>query len=74
MEYIIDTCLRASIQFNDVLHGFRSGRGTGAANMELKLSQELAIVDQDPLFLVFLNLRKAYNTVDRSRLIMTLED
>ena len=74
MEYIINTCLRASIQFNDVLHGFRVGRGTGAANMELKLSQELAIVDQDPLFLVFLNLRKAYNTVDRSRLIMTLED
>ena len=42
--------------------------------MELKLSQELAIFDQDPLFLFFLNLRKAYNTVDRSRLIMTLED
>ena len=44
---------------NDVLHGFRSRRGTGTAIMELKLYQELASIDQDPIFLIFLDLRKA---------------
>ena len=33
--------------------------------MELKLAQDLSRVYQDPLFLVFLDLRKAYDTVDR---------
>ena len=43
------------------------------AIMELKISQELASIDQVPLFLVFLELRKAYNTVDQERLLIKLE-
>ena len=39
MEAIIDTRLQASIQFHDVLHGLRAGRGIRAATMELKLAQ-----------------------------------
>ena len=42
--------------------------------MEIKLSQELAYVDQDPLSLVFLSLRKAYDTVDHGRIIRALEE
>ena len=42
VEALIYTRLIASIQFHDVLHGFRSGRGTGMDIMELKLAQELA--------------------------------
>ena len=45
---------------HDVLHGFRAGKGTGTAIMELKLAQELDNIDQDLLFLIFLDLRKAY--------------
>ena len=41
--------------------------------MELKIAQEIASIDQDPLFLVFLDLRKAYDIVDREHLIITLE-
>ena len=41
--------------------------------MEFKLVQELASVDQDPLFLIFLDLQKAYDTVDLGRLLVTLE-
>ena len=41
--------------------------------MELKLTQYISRVDQYPLFLVFLDLRKSYDTVDRSRLIRNLE-
>ena len=73
VEALIYTCLHASLQFHDALHGFRAGQGTGTAIMELKLVQELAIVDQDPFLLIFLDLRKAYGTVDRVLLILTFE-
>ena len=40
--------------------------------MELKLAQELASVDQDPLLLVLLDLRKAYGNLYRGGLLQTL--
>ena len=73
VEALIDTRLCTSLHMHDVLHGFRAGRGTGTAIMELKLNQDLASIDQEPLFLVFLDLWKAYNTVDRDLLLITLE-
>ena len=73
VEAMFDTRLHARLQMHDFLHGFRAGRGMGAAIMELKLAQELISIDQDPLFLVFLYLRKAYDTVDRECLLITLE-
>ena len=73
MEEIIDNRLRASVLLHDVLHGFRAGRGTGTAILELNLVQELARVDQDPLFLVFLDLCKAYSMVDHGHLLVKLE-
>ena len=63
VEAIIDTRLREIFRLHNVLHGFHTGRGMGAAKLELILTQELTIVDQDPLFLVFLDLRKVYSTV-----------
>ena len=42
--------------------------------MELKLSQELVSVDQDPVYLVFLDLRKAYYNLDSGRILKTLEE
>ena len=45
----------------------------GTAIMELKLAQKLASIDQEALFLVFLDLRKAYDTMDWKRLLITLE-
>ena len=41
--------------------------------MGLNLAQELTRVDHIPLFLVFLDLSKAYVTIDRERIILTLE-
>ena len=49
---------------HNILHRFRVRRGAGTSIMELKLTQEIASIDQSPLFLVFLDLRKAYETVD----------
>ena len=70
---LIDTCLFAILQMHNVLHRFRARRGTGTAIMELKLAQDLVSIYQDPLFLVFLDFRKASDTVDRDRLLVTLE-
>ena len=58
---------------HDVLHGFRAGRGTGKAIMELNLAQDLTSIDQEPHFLLFLYLRKAYDTVNQDLLLITLE-
>ena len=58
---------------HNVLHGFRAGRGMGKTIMELKLAQELASIDQDPLFLVLLDLNNAYDSVDWDHLLVTLE-
>ena len=58
MEAAIDTHIKKSVMFHDILHGFCAGGVTGTAIVELKLSQKLASVDQDPLSLVFLDLHK----------------
>ena len=72
MEAIIETRLRESVCLHDVLHGLRTGRGIGTAILELKTTQDLDRMYQYPLILVFLNMRKAYDTVDRGQLLTTL--
>ena len=52
---------------------FCTGRGTGTATVELKLAQELASVYQDPILLIFLDLRKMYDNLDRVRILKTSE-
>ena len=46
VEAIINTRLRESLRFHDVLHGLHAGKGIGTAILELNLAQELASVDQ----------------------------
>jgi len=70
---IIDVRLKTSIEFHDCLHGFLAKRGTGTATIEAKLMQQLAAMDQVPLFEVFLDLKKAYDTLDRGRMLQILE-
>ena len=72
VKAIIDTHLYFSIHFHNVLPRFRTGGGTRTSTMEINISQDLDSIYQDPLFLVFLDLRKSYDTVDRDRLIRTL--
>ena len=38
-EAIIDTWIKTTVMFNDVLHGFRTCRGTGTDIMELNMAQ-----------------------------------
>ena len=58
MWAVIDTRIKKAVTFHDVLHGFHIGRGMGTSIMELNIAQDLASVDQDPIFLVFLDLQK----------------
>ena len=72
VEEGIYTRIKTVVKFHDVLHGFCTCRGRGAATMELKIAQELVSVDQYPLLLVFLDLRKACNNLERGRLLKKL--
>ena len=69
VEALIYTRLRSSLKFHDVLHRFRSGRGTDTAIMEPNIDQELSSADHRTLFLILLDLRNAYDTLYRERLI-----
>ena len=59
--------LAASITFHNFLHLFRAGRGTGTATLEAKLIQQLAALREEVLYVIFLDLHKAYDALDRSR-------
>ena len=74
IEAIIDTRVRAAVTLHDTLHGFLACRGTGTAILEVKLHQELAGIRKVPLFQVYLDLRKAYDTIDHPRLLQTFQD
>jgi hypothetical protein len=62
----------ASIKFHDCLHGGLTKRGTGTATIEAKLHQSLAWRDQCPLYQIYVNLKKAYNALDRERTLNIL--
>ena len=49
------------LELHDCLHGGLPHWGTGTAIMEVKLNQQLAWVDQAPLYQIYLDIKKAYN-------------
>ena len=53
--------LTASINFHNFLHGFRAGCGTGTATVKAKLIQQLAAMREEVLYVIFLDLHKAYD-------------
>ena len=62
-----------SQKLHDGIHGFRTSRGTGTAIMETKLLMQLAQRSNKPLHMIFLDLKKAYDTLDRDRTMKILE-
>ncbi len=60
-------CRLAAIEFHPCLHGGLPKRGTGTATTEAKLAQQLAWMEQEPLYQVFVDLRKAYDHLDHER-------
>ena len=66
MEIIMDNRLQV-VDFHDCLHGFVKGKGCGTVGIEAKLVQQLAVLEQHPLYVMFIDLKKAYNVMDRER-------
>jgi hypothetical protein len=64
---IIDSRIKAKVQFHNALHGFRPGRGTSSATIEANLRIQLSTIHQRPLYAIFLDFSKAYDTLDRGR-------
>ena len=72
IEVLMDQRLEA-IEFHDCLHGFLKGRGTGTAGLEAKLAQQFAYIEQAALYSTFIDLKKAYDAMDRERCLELLE-
>ena len=72
VEVVMDNCLKV-LDYHDCLNGFLAGRGTGTATTEVKLAQQLAYIEQVPLYGVFIDLRKAYDAMDRGRCLDILK-
>ena len=70
---IINCRFTSSITYHDALHGFRAGRRTGTATLESKLLQQLAALREEVLYVIFLDLTKVYDAMDRSRCLEILE-
>ena len=70
---ILNCRFTSSITYHDFLHGFRSGCITGTATLEAKLLQQLAALREEVLYVIFLDLHKAYDTLDRSSCMEILE-
>ena len=64
---ILNSRLAVSITFHDFLHVFWACCGTGITTLESKLLQQLAALREEILYVIFLDLRKAYDALDRSR-------
>ena len=62
---VVNCWLNRSVTLHDALHGFRAGRSTGTVTLEAKLAQHLTGIAHEPLLQVFLDVREAYNSLDR---------
>ena len=73
VEAILHIRLATSITYHNFPHGFRAGSGTGTATLEAKLLQQLVAMMEEVLYVIFLDLHKAYDALDRSRRLEILE-
>ena len=58
--------ITASITYKNFLHGFWEGCGTGNATLESKLLQQLVALREEFMYVIFLDLHKAYDNFDSS--------
>ena len=70
---IVQQRLQASIEFEDSLHGFQPKPSVRTAMLVHKLITEWSLHRGQMLFQVFLDLKKAYNTLDQGQTLLILE-
>jgi len=71
---VMNWCLMMAIKFHDKIHGFLLGCGTGTACLEAKLGAQLALRSGCPLYHVYLDFSKAYDSIDCSSTLTILQD
>ncbi len=72
VELVIDKRLEA-IALHNSLHCCRNGQGTGTAVIEARLTQQLAHIEQTSFYGAFIDLKKAFDTMDWKRCLLLLE-
>ena len=73
MAAILNFRLTASITYHKFLHGFRAGCGTGTATFKAKLLHQLAALMEEVMYVIFLDLHKSHDALDRSKRLEILE-
>jgi hypothetical protein len=68
---LISMCI--SIQFHDGIHGFRTARGCQTAIYEAKMDMQARMDSGSTYHQVFLDLSKAFDTVDRGQLLLIMQ-
>jgi hypothetical protein len=71
-KHVMDLRLNA-FDLHDLLHGYRDKRRTRTAGVEAKLAQQLAHLEQTPFYGVFLDLKKAFDSMNRGRCLLICE-
>ena len=70
---ILNRLLGAVITLQNVLYGLQDGNGTGNPPLEDKLFHNLMAMMEEVLCAIFLDLKKAYNILDRDIFLGILE-
>ena len=73
VSQIINLRMATAITFLEDVHGFRRKRGTYTAIGEAKVRMQMAIGESKTIYQIYLDLRKAYDSIDRNRVLLLLE-
>jgi hypothetical protein len=71
-KHVMDLHLNV-FNLHNLLYSCRDEHGTRTARIEAKLSQILAHLEQAPFYGVFLDLTKAFDSMDREKCLLILE-
>ena len=73
ISQIINLRLGTQIKFLPEVHGFRKHRGTYTAIGEAKMRMQIEACTSSPVYQVYLDLSKAYDSIDRDRTLKIME-
>jgi hypothetical protein len=65
----VTACQLAAIEFYPCLHRGLPKRGTKMATIEAKLAQQLAWMEQEPFYQIYVYLRRAYDHLGQEQVI-----
>ena len=73
ISQIINIRMASAVSFDKDVHGFRKRRCTYTAIGERKLRMQMAVCSSTTVYQVYLDLMKAYDSIDRQRVLLILQ-